>query len=87
LYNEKEINKAYLEATNAYEVASLYLEEDEELYIELLLQLGDVLKEKGEYSQSMVFVEQALLINLRVRGENDLLTIDILFLKARNLKN
>jgi hypothetical protein len=87
LKNEKEIEKAYLEATNAYEVASLYLEEDEELYIELLLDLAYVLKDKGEYSQSMVFVEQALLINLRVRGKNHPLTFDILFLKARNLKN
>jgi hypothetical protein len=39
-----------LEATNAYEVASLYLEEDEELYVEILLALAYVLKEKGEYS-------------------------------------
>jgi hypothetical protein len=87
LRKEKEIEKAYLEATNAYEVASLYLEEDEELFIKLLLELGYVLKDKGEYSQSMVFVEQALSINLRERGENHPLTFNILFLKSRNLKN
>jgi hypothetical protein len=87
LYIDEEIEKAYLEATNAYEVASLYLEEDEELYIRLLLELAYVLKDKGEYSQSMVFVEKALSINLRVRGETHQFTFEILFLKARNLKN
>jgi hypothetical protein len=38
-----------LEATNAFEVASLYLEEDEELYVKILHVLAYVLKEKGEY--------------------------------------
>jgi hypothetical protein len=31
-----------LEATNAYEIASLYLEEDEELFVELLEAIGRV---------------------------------------------
>jgi hypothetical protein len=38
-----------LEATNAFEVASLYLEEDEELYVKILDALALVLNRKGEY--------------------------------------